>query len=162
MRHTLIAVALLGCGAELAPPPEVPLDSLSDKTRTRIAVADKNHDGVLAGHELAHYYATRTHRVFRKLDRNGDGKLDRTEVPATMLANADRNGDGVVTVDEFVALHNARVLDRVRAADANGDGVLEPSELGALRWTRLQQADANGDGKLTLDELQHTFGRSVP
>jgi len=162
MRHTLIAAcALLGCGAELSPPPEVPLDSLAPKTRSQIAVADKNHDGVLVGHELAHYYATRTRRVFQRLDRNGDGKLDRTEVPATMLASADRDGDGVVTVDELIALHNARVLERLRAADANGDGVLEPSELGAMRWTRLQEADANGDGKLTFDELDHRFARSV-
>jgi Ca2+-binding EF-hand superfamily protein len=171
MKHTMIAAALsfamTGCTAEISSPApsaqgRVALGALPERTRGYLSGADANHDGVLDADELAHHYAAHTRAVFQKLDQNGDGKLEMSELPVAlrrMLTAADRDGDGAISSDEFVAHHNARLLARLRRADANGDGALEPDEVGPLHWARLQAADADHDGKVTFAELRRAFGR---
>jgi Ca2+-binding EF-hand superfamily protein len=170
MKHTMMAAALAfamtGCTAEISPPApsaegRVALGALPERTRAYLSVADANQDGVLVTDELAQHYAARTRAVFQRLDQNGDGKLELSELPVALrhtLAAADRDGDGAISSDEFVGHHNARLLARLRRADANGDGALEPDEVGPLRWARLQAADADHDGKVTFAELRRAFG----
>ncbi|MBN2468200.1 MAG: hypothetical protein JXD19_08625 [Deltaproteobacteria bacterium] len=55
--------------------------------------------------------------VFRRLDRNGDGRLARNEVPMRLwrrIIRADRDRDGCVTVPELKALQE--VFDELRKA----------------------------------------------
>jgi CubicO group peptidase (beta-lactamase class C family) len=43
-------------------------------------------------------------RAFRERDKNGDGKLDRTELPGALFERLDANKDGFVTEDEASSL----------------------------------------------------------
>ncbi len=45
--------------------------------------------------------------AFQQRDQNGDGKLDRDELPAALFNRLDANRDGFVTEDEFKALWQA-------------------------------------------------------
>jgi Ca2+-binding EF-hand superfamily protein len=52
-------------------------------------------------------------RPFQRFDANGDGKLDKTEVPDFVwerIGVADANGDGAVTKDEIQAAHQNGTL----------------------------------------------------
>jgi Ca2+-binding EF-hand superfamily protein len=163
MIAAVVACAMTGCAAEPSAPANdrVALDKLPQRPRAHVASADVNHDGAVDGRELAQFYGARTRELFHLLDRNGDGKLDSSELPSALqtgLPAADRDGDGALSVDEFVALHDTRVLEHLLAADADGDGALEPDEIGPLRWARLQGADTDGDGKLSFAELRHALG----
>lgn len=82
------------------------------------AQMDTNGDGVLAGAELKFQQTAeaaprippasreevekaRQNRLFRGFDKNHDGKLSKTELPAGQLTRLDRDQDGVVTREEF-------------------------------------------------------------
>src|SRR5262249_27010634 len=135
MRHTMIAAALTfamtGCTADISSPAPAParsasvaearvaLGALPARTQAHLSKADVNHDGVLTAGELSQHYAASVRATFQKLDRNGDGKLELSELPVGLrstLAAADRDGDGAISSGEFLAHHNARVLARLRRA----------------------------------------------
>ena len=46
--------------------------------------------------------------AFKQRDKNGDGKLDRTELPAALFHRLDANKDGFVTQDELKTLARGR------------------------------------------------------
>ncbi len=73
--------------------------------------------------------------------------------PARMLAHFDRNADGRVELSELPAPMQARM----GAADANHDGVLALDEvtahMQAQRAQRFARLDANHDGAITADEV---------
>jgi Ca2+-binding EF-hand superfamily protein len=118
-------------------------------------------------------------------DRNGDGKLDRAELPDRfqgLFDRADANKDGTLTRDELQQSANASVQEGagrgrgegegrgfgwgrgpgmdplVRALDRDRDGVLSEEEIAAAA-DALKALDANGDGLLTGDELRPMPGR---
>src|SRR5262249_7872860 len=66
-------------------------------------------------------------KFIQHFDKNGDGKLEVSELPERMqrfLGKADANGDGVLTVDELTAAKETFIKDRFAKADKNGDGAL--------------------------------------
>jgi len=72
--------------------------------RERLGPADTDHDGVLTPQELHAFGVQRRAARFAKADKNGDGKLEPSEVGATRwehLKVADADGDGKVTLDEI-------------------------------------------------------------
>jgi hypothetical protein len=73
-------------------------------------------------------YGGKIERRFRKLDKNGDNKLERDELPPK---RADK---------------------LIRKGDKNGDGTLDASEWSALMLQKFDKRDANHDGNLTSDE----------
>lgn len=73
-------------------------------------------------------YGGRTERRFRKLDKDGDGKLARTELPG---GRADR---------------------LLRRMDKNGDASLDAAEWSQGMLARFDKQDVNHDGNLTSDE----------
>lgn len=112
-------------------------------------------------------------------DKNGDGKLQRSELPERMQGLFDRgdlNKDGVLTMDEIRKLAAAEQASRTRqqdpdtayrqrteamvmrvvptlvALDANHDGVISEAEIRNAAAV-LKSLDKNNDGQLTDDEL---------
>lgn len=113
--------------------------------------------------------------IFQRLDKNGDGKLTKDEIPAPMaerFAQADTNGDGVITKAELEEARKqmmgagpggpaarggfdpAQLFARL---DKNGDGKLTKDELPARMAERLSKADANGDGVITKAEFEEAM-----
>jgi Ca2+-binding EF-hand superfamily protein len=45
---------------------------------------------------------------FKKLDVNGDGKLDPSEIPMHIILRADTNKDGELTLKELAAAYKKR------------------------------------------------------
>ena len=98
-------------------------------------------------------------QFFERLDRNGDGKLSKDELPEQMrdrLAPAfERLGKDSLNQDEFVraiARAGAPGMDRPaegRPAEGRpGAGRMSPEMV-----ARMRDLDRNGDGMLTMDEV---------
>jgi Ca2+-binding EF-hand superfamily protein len=107
-------------------------------------------------------------------DKDGDGKLVRTEVPERfqgLFDRADVNKDGALGREELTQSANASaqqdagrgrrggrgrggMADPVmRALDTDRDGVLSESEIAAAPEA-LKALDANSDGQLSAEELR--------
>jgi Ca2+-binding EF-hand superfamily protein len=98
--------------------------------------------------------------MFRRLDRNQDGKIVADEVPdeqrprfdrlATM---ADKDNDGAITLVEL-----QQGFDRIRQQFAGKPGEIDPARV-------FEYLDRNADGKLTADEVpserKTMFARAV-
>jgi len=107
--------------------------------------------------------------VMKRLDKNGDGRLNTDEFPEDSrrldLTKADRNQDGVVDLLELTAvLHERmgrgrrgsgaqRLVRRMKQWDENGDGVVERAEWKGPEplFARL---DADQDGKISRKEAK--------
>lgn len=84
---------------------------------------------------------------FKRLDRNADGKLQKSELPERMQEAFDRidaNGDGAIDAAEF-----GRVAERFGGARPDGAAGANARQAEEL-FARL---DANNDGRLTMDEI---------
>jgi Ca2+-binding EF-hand superfamily protein len=102
--------------------------------------------------------------LLERFDANHDGRLQTTELPASLqerLGKADTDRDGVISIQELHAFGVQRRAARFARADKNGDGKLEPSEVTPKHWERLKVADANGDGAVTLDEIERAIANGT-
>ena len=103
-----------------------------------LAKADANNDGVITRAEFTDARA----KLFKRMDRNGDGFLSEDDAPrfslrgksskdriAQAILLTDKDGDGKVSYDEFVN-GPSRLFDR---ADTNHDGTIDAAELAAFR-----------------------------
>jgi Ca2+-binding EF-hand superfamily protein len=126
---------------------------------------------------------------FRRMDRNGDGKVTADEIPeerqegfSRMRDFADVNGDGAVDREEFAKVRErfagqalggpaqGPAADRgepskageaiFRVLDKNGDGKLSSDEI-AKAAESLAALDRNGDGSINLAELDPSRGAPV-
>jgi Ca2+-binding EF-hand superfamily protein len=82
--------------------------------------------------------------MLKRFDANGDGVLDRSELPEMMkqrFAQMDANNDGKLDRDEL-------------AKSAQRFGAQPPAD-GASGDTLFRLLDADGDGKLSKEELQN-------
>ena len=134
-------------------------------------VHDWNGDGVLSGNEVR-VGATRdqtdddydqqgrpefrnwTERGFENLDRNGDGRVARSEwfYDSEGFVRADRNGDGILTRAEFLGNDvDSDREDRFDYLDTNNNGRVERSEWHGSRDT-FDWLDRNNDGVLSRSE----------
>jgi Ca2+-binding EF-hand superfamily protein len=97
------------------------------------AALDVNHDGMVDEEEAQ--AAGRV--VFKRLDKDQDGRLDPSEIdgrlgPAVLKA-ADPGADSALNGEEYAALITARF----KGANADGDGKVSRSELTTLTGALL-------------------------
>ena len=121
-------------------------------------------------------------QLFRRMDRNSDGKVTADEVPeerrefiVRLIKRVDKDGDGAMTAEEFAAApfparpdgkpgagrpgrpdgrppQGAPTGGLFRALDADHDGKLSGDEIKASAEVILK-LDANSDGMVTVEEL---------
>ena len=92
--------------------------------------------------------------VFKKLDKNGDGKLAASEVPdeqtrffERLVRLGDKNSDGELTLEEFQQANKPEERPNVPLGPQGGDaGAANPRQ-------RFEMLDRNKDGKITLEEV---------
>lgn len=113
-------------------------------------------------------HQTRVMKMFERLDANGDGAVEKSEVraaAANRFAAADANGDGRLTRDELVASGHRKAEKRadkmLKRLDADGDGAISAAELeghGGKHEKRAEKMfdrlDADGDGRITKAEAE--------
>lgn len=117
-----------------------PLDEeLGTYTRLLLA-ADSNRDAHVSASELESFVVREVRRQatfrFRRLDRNGDGKVALTEVPTMAPARFrrfDANGDGSFTYAELSRVLLEQATARCQAVlarlDHDGDGTLSAADV---------------------------------
>ncbi|MFZ2654163.1 MAG: hypothetical protein WAX69_04560 [Victivallales bacterium] len=97
---------------------------------------DKNGDGKVTTEEYKAYWID----IFGVIDLDKDGKISEAEMKARAdkrVSEIDKNKDGGLTKDEFITLPKTEG----KAPEKPGAGV-----------TRFAQADVNADGSITLQE----------
>lgn len=100
-------------------------------------------------------------RFLQRFDKNGDGKIELSELSPKMqqrLASADTNKDGVISDNELDAYRASERTAKFEKKDKDHDGALESNEVSPQRWARIQVADTNHDGKITETELDQAIG----
>jgi Ca2+-binding EF-hand superfamily protein len=102
----------------------------------------------------------RFERLVQKFDKNGDGKLQVTELPEGMqkhLGTADTNKDGIISEEEFAAAKANMRKEHFEKMDTNKDGQISPEERAAAREAREKEhftkMDKNGDGQVSAAEV---------
>ncbi len=117
--------------------------------------------------------------LFKKADKNGDGKLTLEEFQATvypspkhapnLFKKADKDGDGKLSLEEMTAaldsvpwwkLTRKTPEELFKAADKDSDGKLSLDEFKEVDphknhfEAHFKKFDKDGDGKLSLDEFK--------
>lgn len=94
--------------------------------------------------------------LFQRLDKDGDGKLTKGEIPEEqtriferLLRRGDKNSDGALTREEFVEANRPEERPDVPPA-APGAG---PDQARVDARQRFEMLDRNKDGKVTLEEF---------
>ncbi|MGP7795494.1 hypothetical protein [Sphingomonas sp. CLY1604] len=87
-------------------------------------------------------FSSAMERRFRTLDRNGDDRLDRTELPRqnSRLMALDRNGDGEISMIEW----SEGTIKRFDQMDLNRDGTVTSEEEKEWRAGRRPAPAATG------------------
>lgn len=125
-----------------------------------------------AGNANAGFLQARPAQIFKRLDANGDGKLDVGEFPeqarprlASFIERFDADGDKALSIEE---LRKGQQVLRMQAGgapsggepqrplmrvlDRDGDGVLSKDEIASAAES-LKKLDRDGDGSLSREEL---------
>ena len=111
--------------------------------------------------------------MFKRLDKNGDGKVTKDEAPERMAQNfdkIDKNGDGAITQDELKPPGGGQggpggqggdrpsPEDMFKRLDKNSDGKITKDEAPERMAQHFDTLDKNSDGALTPDELKRPEG----
>lgn len=98
--------------------------------------------------------------LFKRLDKNSDGKITKEEVPEEQrrffdrsVRVGDKDGDGSLTKDEFLQASKPPESGSIPLNPAGGPG---GDRRGDFRQ-RFEMMDRNKDGKVTLDEVPEQF-----
>ena len=116
--------------------------------------ADKDKDGNITKEE----FLAAQEEVFKKLDTNSDGKLDKDEQATQRRAMMERlrGAAGARRGEEGAARGRG-----LRAMDTNNDGKISADEFKG-QPERFKMLDKNSDGALSADELLPRAGGPKP
>ena len=133
---------------------EEALTALALMKKAAIKALQKNEPG--AGKEIL------TSEVFKRLDKNGDGKLTPDELTnPEWFAKLDLNKDGVVTLEEAIKAVGERLPQRLFAASA-ASGVTAPDEASLKEQPQFIKATEHGVGRFITDvTLKNLQGKDV-
>jgi Ca2+-binding EF-hand superfamily protein len=105
--------------------------------------------------------------MFKRADKNGDGKLTKDEVPEqawARLSRLDKDGDDAVSQEEAKAggppggpKGKGKGGEFLKRADKNGDGAISKDEVPEQAWERLGKMDKNNDGSVSKEEMEAAF-----
>lgn len=106
--------------------------------------------------------------MFKRADKNGDGKLTKDEVPEQIwgrISRLDKDEDGAVSEEEAKAGRPPGGPGKggpgggefLKRADKNGDGNLSKDELPEQAWARMSRLDKNNDDVISKEEMQAAF-----
>jgi len=115
--------------------------------------------------------ADRSQQMIRRMDRNGDGRISREELPEQMRRFFDRvdaDHDGFITLEEDRAFRATRSrrqqgqqgglppdgADFFNRLDRNRDGALDREELPPPIRAQFDRLDRNHDGTISKEEAQ--------
>jgi Ca2+-binding EF-hand superfamily protein len=84
-----------------------------------------------------------TRARFARLDKNGDGVIDVSEIEATLSKRVERRGHG----------RGHMAQRRMRAFDTDRDGKVTKDEFTTTVRSRFAQLDLNNDGRITDEDL---------
>lgn len=115
-----------------------------------VQALDADGDGILSAAEIANAPA-----ALKKLDKNGDGKIDREEMRPAQGLGPRRGPGGPGGAD------TAERLNQMMAYDKNGDGKLAASELPERLQAMIQRADADKDGFVSRAEMEAFLNRQA-
>jgi Ca2+-binding EF-hand superfamily protein len=124
---------------------------------------DKHNNGVLTKEELPPGLA----RVFERMDRNGDGKLDGKEVEQMLKVLRERfsvqaKPDAPVKPSAQTSPQVERIIDSMlERMDTNKDGKISKDEARGPLADNFERLDANKDGFLERNELRVAAARMV-
>jgi Ca2+-binding EF-hand superfamily protein len=127
--------------------------------------SDVNQDGKVTAEEFKQKHEAHGQERFAKLDANGNGTLERSEIakmPDEHFARIDADKSGTLTQAELSQGHfkgHGKGHDmKGLPGDADNDGVVTKAEAQAGLDAMVQKLDADSDGKLTQEELSHGRG----
>lgn len=115
-------------------------------------------------------YQQRLQRLFQRLDRDGDQRLERSEVEGhpyleRHFERLDQQKRGYLSPADLrppagSAGANARAQRFLTRADRNGDNQLDRQEAEPFPWLQrlFDEIDRNGDGRISGDELRQLRG----
>ena len=109
-------------------------------------------------------YEKRMEGWFRRIDRNGDGRINPAEAKGhpfleTNFARLDAAGRGYLLPQDLAPATThflgKRLVESFRRADRDGDGELTLAETAGFPWLskHFSQADLDANGRITLGEL---------
>ena len=108
------------------------------------------------------YYGQRMEAMFLRLDLNGDGRLDASEVgeKTYLIRRLNRkNSRGYLVLEDLrpAGTHpnGKRLQRRFKQADIDGNGKLNRYEAQSIRWlaNNFNKLDLNNDRDITMEEL---------
>jgi Ca2+-binding EF-hand superfamily protein len=120
--------------------------------------------GVAQDSSLLLRYEKRLGGWFRRIDRNGDGRISPAEAKGhpfleLNFARLDSAGRGFLLPQDLAPTNNhylgERLRNSFRQADRDGDGELTLAEAAGFPWLakHFSQADLDSNGRLTLEEF---------
>lgn len=168
-----------------------------------VRMADGNRDGQLSPEEFANGLANRSagaaadepaveartpanaergaaRQLLARFDKNGDGKLSKSEAPERIAErfarlDIDRNGEldkaelAVVPAlplpmqgQPMPGMNASALLDRLKMADKNGDGLISKSESPERLKASFDRIDANRNGQLDPGEVRAWLSKVRP
>ena len=121
-----------------------------------------NQTGAEAVPDGIEYYGQRMEAMFIRLDLNGDGRLDASEVgeKTYLIRRLNRkNSRGYLVLEDLrppgTHPNGKRLQRRFKQADIDGNGKLNRDEAQSIRWlaNNFNKLDLNNDSDITMEEL---------